>query len=62
MAKIDTTPEEKFNEKKPDVGHLKIFGSLSYYWVPKQIRRKLDNVSKKAIFVGINHLTKHTVH
>lgn len=57
--KVGMTPEEKFTGKKPDVKHLKIFGSLVYYLVDKQNRRKLDPVSNEAIFVGYNHLTKH---
>ncbi|KAK9751581.1 hypothetical protein QE152_g4972 [Popillia japonica] len=58
MNKLNSTPEEKYSDKKPDVGHLKIFGSLAYYLI-KHDRKKLDATTMKAIFLGYDHLTKH---
>lgn len=57
--KVGITPEEKYSGVKPNIKHLKIFGSLAYYLIHKENQRKLDQVSKEAIFVGYDHLTKH---
>lgn len=54
------TPNEKFSKKKPDVSHLKIFGSMAYYWLAKAQRTsKLAPTSKGGIFLGYDHLTHH---
>lgn len=45
-----------FCEFKPDVSHFKIFGSLCYKHVPKQLRRKLDDRGTPHILVGY-HVT-----
>lgn len=34
--------EEAFTKKKPQVGHLRIFGCFVYICVPKDKRRKLE--------------------
>lgn len=52
------TPEEMFTGKKPDVSHFRIFGSLVYFHVPKEIRNKLGASGKKGIFVGYSKNTK----
>ncbi len=36
------TPEEMFTRKKPKVSHLKIFGSVAYFYIPDEKRSKLD--------------------
>lgn len=57
---INTTPNEKFTKKKQNVKHLKIFGSLAYYWLAKSQRNdKLSNTSNPGIFVGFDNLTNH---
>ncbi|MCO5604741.1 hypothetical protein L7F22_058911 [Adiantum nelumboides] len=38
----DVTPEEKFFGKKPDLGHLKVYGCIAYVHVPDELRTKLD--------------------
>lgn len=59
MRKINKTPEEKFSGKKPNVKNFKVFGSLAYYLIEAQKRKKLDATSKEAIFVGYDHTSKH---
>jgi hypothetical protein len=48
----DMTPQEAWSGRKPNVYHLKVFGSISYVDVDDQIGTKLDDKSKKIIFVG----------
>ena len=43
------TPEEAFWGKKPDVGHFRIFGCISYSYVPKEKRTKLEPTAEKGI-------------
>ena len=47
-----STPEEAFTGKKPDISHLKIFGSFVYIHVTKDARKKLEPTAKVGIFVG----------
>lgn len=46
------TPEECFSGKKCNLSNLKIFGSTAMVFIPKNKRSKLDDNSKKLIFVG----------
>lgn len=39
------TLEEVWSGRKPRISHLKIFGSLSYVWIPDTKRSKLDSKS-----------------
>lgn len=55
---LQTTPEEAWTGKKPDLQHLRIFGSLALVHVPKQRRKKFDAKSQKAVFVGYADGTK----
>ena len=48
----ETTPFEEWKEIKPDLGHLRIFGSECWVHVPKATRKKLDNHAVKGTFVG----------
>jgi hypothetical protein len=52
------TPEEAFTGKKHDVSHFRIFGSLVYYHVPSENRKKLEPMAIKGIFVGYIETTK----
>ena len=52
------TPEEAWTGLKPDVSHLKVFGSTGMVHIPKQRRKKLDLKSKKCIFLGYAEETK----
>ena len=46
------TPEEYFSGKRPNVGHLRIFGSLVYFHVTKDAWKKLELTTKLGILVG----------
>lgn len=41
----NTTPFEKFSERKPGVKHLKVFGSMCYSLIPGKLRHKLEATS-----------------
>ena len=47
----DTTPYQKWFERKPDVGHLRMFGCVAYAHIPNCERQKLDTKAKKLRFV-----------
>ena len=46
------TPFEVFYGYKPEISHLRIFGSRDFAHIPKDDRRKLDAKSIECIFVG----------
>ena len=46
------TPEEAFSEKRPNVSHFRIFGSLVYCHVTKDARKKLEPTTELGILVG----------
>jgi hypothetical protein len=50
----DTTPFEAWHGtgKKPDLSHLRVFGSLAYAWTAPVTRKKLDDRARKAILIG----------
>jgi hypothetical protein len=56
----DTTPFEAWHGtgKKPDLSHLRIFGSLAYAWTSPATRKKLDDRAKKAILIGYTATTQ----
>jgi hypothetical protein len=54
----DTTPEEAFSGKKPNMEHLRIFGFHVYIHIPKDKRKKLEPLGKKGIFVGYSESSK----
>ena len=37
---------------KPNVQHLRVFGSIAYVHVPKEKQRQLDAKAEKCILVG----------
>lgn len=47
-----TTPFEVIYGSKPDVGHLRVFGSVAYTRIPPDKRRKLDPKSERGTLVG----------
>ena len=51
----NTTPIEAWSRFKPNVQHLKVFGSITYAHVPKTARSKFDDKAKKNIFIGYKH-------
>ncbi|GMF55651.1 unnamed protein product [Phytophthora fragariaefolia] len=46
------TPYEIVNKAKPQLKHLKVFGSLGYAHIPDEKRRKLDAKAFKCRFLG----------
>ena len=50
-SKRKATPFETLLGKKPDVSHLRIFGSNAFIHVPDALRRKLDPKAVEGIFV-----------
>ena len=52
------TLEEVFTGKKPEVGHLRIFGSMAYYHVPNEKRSKLDQTAERQFLVGYSEVSK----
>jgi len=52
------TPEEAFFGEKPDIGYLRIFGCITYSYIPKEKRTKLEPAAEKGIFVGYNETSK----
>ncbi|KAK8930635.1 hypothetical protein KSP39_PZI017057 [Platanthera zijinensis] len=57
-ALINSTPYEQWHNRKPDVSHLKVFGSLVYLLIPTQQRNKLESKGEKIILVGYSEESK----
>jgi hypothetical protein len=53
-------PEEAWSGRKPNVKHLKVFGSICYKHIPDAKRGKLDDRSETMIFIGYITLLVHT--
>ena len=51
-VKNNTTPHEQWYGRKPNIGHLKVFGCIAYAHIPDNKRQKLDKKSEKLRFVG----------
>eukprot|EP00253_Pinus_taeda_P023465 PITA_23465 len=47
-----STPDEAYFGKRPDISHLRIFGSPVYMHVTKDARKKLELTVEFGIFVG----------
>ena len=47
-----------FTGKKAEIGHLRIFGCLTYFYVPSEKRTKLEVTVEKCIFVGYDDTSK----
>ncbi|XP_022863397.1 uncharacterized protein LOC111383515 [Olea europaea var. sylvestris] len=54
----DMTPQEAWSAKKPSVSHLRIFGSIAYIHVSDEKRLKLDEKSKKFVFIDYDANSK----
>jgi hypothetical protein len=52
------TPGEAFFGKKPEVGHFRIFGGITYSYVPSEKRTKLEPMAERGIFVGYSETSK----
>lgn len=49
---IQKTPHELWWGRKPDLAHLRVFGSPAYVHVPDTKRKKLDNKATRLTFIG----------
>ncbi|TVY85595.1 hypothetical protein LAWI1_G008091 [Lachnellula willkommii] len=51
---INKTPFKALTNKKPNIGYIKILGSLAYILVPKETRKnsKLSKKGNKGILIG----------
>ena len=47
-----STPKKAFSGKKPDISHLKIFGSPFYIHVTKDAKKKLEPTAEVGIFLA----------
>lgn len=52
VAVNEKTPEEAWTGKKPDINHLRVFGSSAYVHIPREKREKWDAKSQEHLFVG----------
>ncbi|KXJ67928.1 hypothetical protein RP20_CCG007466 [Aedes albopictus] len=52
------TPEEAFTGRRPNLAHLRVFGSKVMFHVPKEKRNKWDPKSEPGIFMGYNSSSK----
>eukprot|EP00253_Pinus_taeda_P012114 PITA_12114 len=50
--------EQIFTEKKREVSHLRIFGSVAYCHIPDENHSKLDQIAKKGYLVGYSKTSK----
>ena len=48
----DQSPNELWDDHKPEVGHVRTFGCLVHVHIPSETRAKFDKVSFQGIFVG----------
>jgi hypothetical protein len=57
-AVTGVTPYEAWTGRKPELGHIRVFGCIAFVHVPKEKRRKLDDKSIKCILLGYEPGTK----
>ena len=58
VSNMHKTPWELFYNSKPDVSHMRAFGSRAYVHVPKELRKKLDSHTQVGYMVGYAANTK----
>ena len=54
----DKTLEELFYDKKPSIGHLRVFGSPAFVHIPKVSRSKLDPRSEQCVLLSFDSTAK----
>ncbi|KAL5569040.1 hypothetical protein UlMin_025615 [Ulmus minor] len=54
----DMTAVEAWSGRKPSAKHLKVFGCICYAHIPQEKRSKLDEKTKKGIFLGYSTKSK----
>lgn len=52
------TPYEAWKEKKPDLGHVRVFGCVAHIKIPSAQTKKLDDRSRVVIHLGNEPGTK----
>ena len=52
------TPYEMWWGQKPSIAHVRIFGCLSYAFIPSKFRRKLDPKAEKCLLLGYSTKSK----
>ena len=52
------TLEEAFTGRRPNIGHLRMLGCLTYSHVASEKSLKLEPTTEKGILVGYNEMTK----
>ena len=57
-ANLPKTPYEYMYGLKPDISRLRVFGSVAYVFIPKDLRRKLDQRSEPAILLSADPAAK----
>uniref|UniRef100_A0A5S6Q5K7 Integrase catalytic domain-containing protein n=1 Tax=Trichuris muris TaxID=70415 RepID=A0A5S6Q5K7_TRIMR len=55
---IEKTPMELWNGKRPDVSHIRIFGSKCFTYIPKRLRQKWDDKVEEGVLIGYSDTTK----
>ena len=55
---LNQVQQEAWSGQKRTISHLKLFGSVAYAHVPNQRRTKLEDKSKRYIFIGYDEKTK----
>ena len=48
----NTTPHHLWHDEKPDISHLRVFGSKCWYIIPKENLKKLDCRASEAMLLG----------
>ena len=54
----DKTSQEAWSGRKPEIAHLRVFGSIVHVHVLDERRAKLDDKNEKFIFIGYNNNSK----
>ncbi|CAB4038208.1 Retrovirus-related Pol poly from transposon TNT 1-94 [Paramuricea clavata] len=54
----EITPYECLFKQKPDVSNLRVFGCEAFAHIPQKQRKKFDEKSRKAVFIGYPEGTK----
>jgi len=58
----DKSPLEHWTGETPSIGHLRVFGSVTYMHIPGETRKKLDPQSRKCILVGYDESSSRTAY
>ncbi|GKD23282.1 retrovirus-related pol polyprotein from transposon TNT 1-94, partial [Tanacetum coccineum] len=54
----NSTPEERWSNRKPSVSYFRVFGCIAHVHVPKERRLKLDDRSFKCVLFGVSEEAK----